>query len=58
MLKGVIAATSVAAEALDSAPARMARMNMEVLGIGYAPGGLRISAAVVCVKWSPMKYAS
>ena len=39
MLKGVIAATSVAAEALDSAPARMARMNMEVLGIGYAPGG-------------------
>jgi len=33
MLKGVIAATSVAAEALDSAPARMARTNMEVLGI-------------------------
>jgi len=57
MLKGVIAATSVAAEALDSAPARMARTNMEVLGIRYA-GGLRISAAVVCVKWSPMKYAS
>ena len=55
MLKGVIAAMSVAAEALDSAPARMARTNMEVLDIRYA---LRTSAAVVCVKWSPMKYAS
>ena len=50
MLNGAADRLSGNARRRDYAPARMAKTNMEVLGIRYAPGRLRISAAVVLRK--------